>query len=229
MRGGSPEALGLRVIPCRVWDHKTVPSTVTVSGMEGLRERKKAQTRRRIEETAVRLFAERGYDAVTVNEIAEAAGVAKVTLFTYFPTKESLVLGPVDNDDPAAVVAARRPGQTPIDALRAHFAAAPVDVDLEELTTRLRVIYETPALVAGVSRIHYLQRQSLARALDGAGDPVASLMAAQISAVLLTLQERFFERLSAGMALGEAGDRLSEDVELAFDLLERGFGDHYRR
>jgi len=38
------------------------------------------------------MFAKRGYEAVTVNEIAEAAGVAKVTLFTYFPTKESLVL-----------------------------------------------------------------------------------------------------------------------------------------
>lgn len=198
-----------------------------IRDVEGLRERKKAQTRRRIEETAIRLFAERGYDAVTVNEIAEAAGVAKVTLFTYFPTKESLVLAPLETDDPAGVVAARAPGQTPIEALREHFrafAATPLDLDLDELTTRMRVIYETPALVAGASRIHYVQRQALVHALDGRGDPVAELMAAQLAAVILTLQERFFERMSTGMAGTLAGD-----VELAFDLLEEGFGRRYAR
>lgn len=196
--------------------------------MEGLRERKKAQTRRRIEESAIRLFAERGYDAVTVNEIAEAAGVAKVTLFTYFPTKESLVPSPLDSDDPAAVVAARAPDQTPLRALREHFrvlAATPLDVDLGELTTRMRVIYDTPALVAGASRIHYVQRQALVQALDGQGDLVAELMAAQIAAVILTLQERFFERVSTGMALEEAGRKLAADAEMAFDLLEHGFGE----
>ena len=60
--------------------------------MASLRERKKEQTRQRIAAVALRLFAERGFDAVTVNEVAEAAEVAKATLFAYFPTKESLVL-----------------------------------------------------------------------------------------------------------------------------------------
>ncbi|UZJ30166.1 TetR/AcrR family transcriptional regulator [Streptomyces endophytica] len=60
--------------------------------MAGLRERKKEQTRQRIAAVAWRLFAERGFEAVTVNEIAEAAEVAKATLFAYFPTKESLAL-----------------------------------------------------------------------------------------------------------------------------------------
>ncbi|MFC7639696.1 TetR/AcrR family transcriptional regulator [Streptosporangium lutulentum] len=81
--------------------------------MTGLRERKKRQTRQAIAEAAMRLFAERGFEAVTVNEIAAAAGVAKVTLFTYFPTKESLVLSSVADDDVAKVVAGRRPGQSP--------------------------------------------------------------------------------------------------------------------
>lgn len=192
----------------------------------GLREQKKAETRRRIERTALALFAERGFEAVTVNEIAEAAQVAKVTLFAYFPTKESLVLQPVENDDPVGVVAARRPGQTPIDALREHLRA-PADLDVAEVTTRMKVIFDSPVLVAGVSRIHYGQRFHLAKAL-GEG-LVAELMAAAITSATLALQEGFFHRLAEGLPLDEARARLAEDVETAFDLLEHGFGDHFRR
>ncbi|MER5432320.1 helix-turn-helix domain-containing protein [Streptomyces sp. NPDC002588] len=57
----------------------------------GLRELKKARTRRLIAETAARLFAERGYEQVTVSEIARAAEVAEQTLYNHFPTKEQLV------------------------------------------------------------------------------------------------------------------------------------------
>ncbi|WP_327004290.1 TetR/AcrR family transcriptional regulator [Dactylosporangium sp. NBC_01737] len=57
----------------------------------GLRELKKARTRRLIADTAARLFAERGYERVTVSEIARAAEVAEQTLYNYFPTKEQLV------------------------------------------------------------------------------------------------------------------------------------------
>src|SRR4051794_31969850 len=57
----------------------------------GLRDRKKARTRRHIADTAARLFAERGYERVTVSEIARAAEVAEQTLYNYFPTKEQLV------------------------------------------------------------------------------------------------------------------------------------------
>jgi AcrR family transcriptional regulator len=216
----------------------------------GLRERKKRQTRRAIAEAAMRLFAERGFEAVTVNEIAEAAGVAKVTLFTYFPTKESLVLDAVADDDVAKAVAERRPGQSPLDALREHyrtFTADPGDVEPEALVTMMRVIFESPTLVAGVNQIQYGERVALTHALTGTGerqaddptgecradDPAADLtarlMAAQISAATLTLKETFFNRLASGTPLSEAGRGLMEDLELAFDLLERGFGDRFTR
>ena len=54
-----------------------------------LRQRKKDDTRRMIAGVASKLFAERGFDAVTVNEIAVAAGVAKMTVFNYFPARRS--------------------------------------------------------------------------------------------------------------------------------------------
>src|ERR1700753_1131299 len=57
----------------------------------GLRERKKSQTRVVIAETAADLFRRHGFDAVTVESVAQAAGVSKKTVFNYFPTKEDLV------------------------------------------------------------------------------------------------------------------------------------------
>jgi AcrR family transcriptional regulator len=197
--------------------------------MMGLREQKKEQTRRRISEVALRLFDERGYDAVTVNEIAEAAGVAKVTLFNYFPTKECLVLDAV-KDDTAAVVKGREDGQSPLDALRAHYRSMAEqgtgEVDVEGLFLRIRVISASPALLAGVYQTNMGQRHEQADALKetvpGLG-LAAQLQAAQITAAITTLQEAFFHRLSTGVPLEEAGRHLGAEVELAFDLLEHGF------
>ncbi|WP_433510126.1 TetR/AcrR family transcriptional regulator [Nonomuraea sp. CA-143628] len=201
--------------------------------MAGLREKKKEQTRRRIAEVALRMFAERGYEAVTVNEIAEAAGVAKVTLFTYFPTKESLVLDVV-KEDMAKIVNERRPGQAPIEALREHYRAFAAEgtegVDVEGLLTRAWVISTSPALMEGLHQTQVGQRYELAAALasargvpDGSCELRDQLMAAQIAAVLMTVQEGFFQRLVEGTPIAEAGGRLADDVELAFDLLEHGF------
>jgi AcrR family transcriptional regulator len=154
--------------------------------MSGLRQRKKEQTRLRIAEVALRLFAERGYDAVTVNEIAEAADVAKVTLFSYFPTKDCLVLDGI-GDDPAGIVAARRPGQSPLDALREHYRAVAAQgadgVDVQRLLTQVRVVSETPALMAGVYQAHMGQRYELAATLQAAtGQALAGADAASADA-----------------------------------------------
>ncbi|HEY6760492.1 MAG TPA: TetR family transcriptional regulator [Baekduia sp.] len=87
----------------------------------GLRERKKEQTRRAIEDAAFRLFEDRGYAATTVADIAEAADIAPRTFFAYFPSKEAVVFG--DSDEMFAALEAqmrdRRPGQNVFEALRA--------------------------------------------------------------------------------------------------------------
>jgi AcrR family transcriptional regulator len=195
--------------------------------MTGLRERKKEQTRQRIAAAAVRLFAERGFDAVTVNEIAEAAEVAKATLFTYFPTKESLVLHGADGDDLAGIAARRPPGQTFLEALRAHYhALAAVQLpaaELSALVTRVRVIWDSPALQGAANALLYQRRRELARVLaDEYGEVTARLMAAQVAASLLTLQESYFQCLLDGASAQDAQQALAQDFELAFDLLEHG-------
>jgi AcrR family transcriptional regulator len=84
----------------------------------GLRERKKEQTRQSIAETAWRLFAERGYDRVSVAEIARAAGVAEATVFNYFPTKEDLFYSRLEafGDQLVEAIGPRPPGSPPTSA-----------------------------------------------------------------------------------------------------------------
>jgi AcrR family transcriptional regulator len=195
--------------------------------MAGLRERKKEQTRQRIAAVALKLFTENGFDAVTVNEVAEAAEVAKTTLFTYFPSKESLALQGVGEDDLAGVVARRPPGQSPLQALRAHYrtfaAGQMAAMDRDEVIARMRVIFDSPALSGAANALLYQQRQALGRVLaEEYGATAATLMAAQIAATLLTLQESIFHVLVGGASPEEAVRVLTEDVELAFDLLEHG-------
>jgi AcrR family transcriptional regulator len=188
--------------------------------MAGLRERKKEQTRLRIAAVALRLFGERGFDAVTVNEIAAAADVSKATLFTYFPSKEALVLQGVGDDDLAGIVARRETGQSPLQALRAHYRAFAEELvpDLGDVVTRMQMIFASPALSGSANALLYQQRQALTQVLaQEYGAQVAALMAAQIAATVLTLQESFFHQLAAGRQ-----PELARDVELAFDLLEHG-------
>ena len=73
----------------------------------GRREQRKAETRRRLTEDAFALFVERGFDHVTVADVAAAAGVSVTTLFSYFPTKESLVFDPDGRQLEALIVAVR--------------------------------------------------------------------------------------------------------------------------
>ncbi|HVH62446.1 MAG TPA: TetR family transcriptional regulator [Candidatus Dormibacteraeota bacterium] len=86
----------------------------------GLRERKKLQTRQQIFEAARKLFAERGFDSVTVADIARAADVSEVTVFNYFPTKEDLFYGGMQFFEEQLIQAVRdrARSETPLKALR---------------------------------------------------------------------------------------------------------------
>jgi AcrR family transcriptional regulator len=99
----------------------------------GLRERKKAKTRAAIQHEALRLFREHGYEATTVEQIAQAAEVAVSTLFRYFPAKEELVL--TDTYDPLIIDAIRAepPALDPVGAVRAGLKSIFAAISQEEL------------------------------------------------------------------------------------------------
>ncbi|OLT32924.1 hypothetical protein BJF79_35680 [Actinomadura sp. CNU-125] len=116
-----------------------------------MRERKKLKTRRAIQEHALRLFTEQGYDATTVEQIAAAAEISPSTFFRYFPTKEDVVL--TDEYDPImADVFRRQPAElSPLEAFRAVMADLLPEVvgdDAATLYARMRLIEGVPALRA---------------------------------------------------------------------------------
>jgi AcrR family transcriptional regulator len=120
----------------------------------GLRERKKAKTRAAIQQEAMRLFMERGYDGATVEEIADAAEVSPSTFFRYFPTKEDVVLRD-DYDELLMEAFLRQPAAlTPLQAARAaiHSMAGIVDAfspevrELERL--RMALTFTVPEVRA---------------------------------------------------------------------------------
>lgn len=152
----------------------------------GLREHNRQRRYWAISNAAIRLFLEKGYDAVPVAEVAAAAGISKPTLFRYFPAKEDLVLHRfADHEREAADVVAGRPaGRPPLDALRQHFIDGldrrdPVTGlnDADEVLAFHRLLYGTPALVARIyaytSRTEDALTEALAAADEAAGDEAA--------------------------------------------------------
>ncbi|QEU86468.1 TetR/AcrR family transcriptional regulator [Streptomyces viridosporus] len=189
----------------------------------GLRERKRRRMYRTVSDTAVRLFLERGFDAVSVAEVAAAAEISKPTLFRYFPAKEDLVLYRIaDHEDEAARVVGR--GPSPVEALRRHFLDGlrrcdPVTGlnDDPEVLAFHSLLYGTPALVA---RLYgYLERseEALAEALGGGLG--ARLAAGQIIAVRRILAQENWRRIAAGEPVAEVRGDAVAAAERAFDVL----------
>ncbi|MFI1074197.1 TetR family transcriptional regulator [Streptomyces puniciscabiei] len=192
----------------------------------GLRERKKRRMYQEVSDIAVRLFLERGFDAVSVAEVAAAAGISKPTLFRYFPAKEDLVLHRIaDHETEAARVAAG--AADPVDALRRHFLAG---LDRRDPVTGLNdhpqvlafhtLLYGTPALVA---RAHsHLERSeaALAEALGGGLD--ARLAAGQIIAVQRILAQENWRRVAAGERIEQVAPDAVRAAERAFRRLGEG-------
>ncbi|RRQ83942.1 TetR/AcrR family transcriptional regulator [Streptomyces griseofuscus] len=160
---------------------------------EGLRERKKRQTRQYISDVATGLFIERGFDAVTVAEIADAANVSVNTVYNYFPAKEDLFLdrsaGMVDRL--ARWVRGRAEGESAAQAvlreLRDEVRAVSPRVGLfAGYADFMRVIQEAPALRSRLWALAQEVEANLEQVLreeTGAaeGDQLPSLMAGQVS------------------------------------------------
>src|SRR5436305_11270072 len=118
--------------------------------MTGLRQEKKEQLRQAIADAALRLFVERGFDHVTVAEVADAAGVSEKTVFNYFPTKEDLFFdeAPARRAALVAAVLERKPGWSVFAALREAHAAQSARFADPRFAQFARIIEESGALRA---------------------------------------------------------------------------------
>ena len=155
--------------------------------MSTLRERKKLLVRRAILDSAERLFEARGFDAVTVAEIADAANVSVKTLFVYFRSKEDLVFADTGLID--ALVAALRgrpPGMSAAEAVGAALSE-PAGDGLEGYH---RPAGDSPALRSRLLRLWAEYEDTLVAVLaerDGPPSPRTRLQAAQLIAVVRSL------------------------------------------
>ncbi|MEU3663121.1 TetR/AcrR family transcriptional regulator [Streptomyces sp. NPDC032940] len=195
---------------------------------EGLRERKKRQTRQYISDVATGLFLERGFEAVTVAEVADAANVSVNTVYNYFPAKEHLFLdrskGVVDRL--SRWVRGRREGESAARAvlreLREEVETVSPRVGLMEGYARfMGVIEASPALRSRLWAIAQEVQDDLERTLrevTGApdGDPVPSLMAGQISWLHGTVMTAIGRRMTAGGKPAE----VSRDTLVLLDEME---------
>jgi AcrR family transcriptional regulator len=162
--------------------------------MAGLRERKKLATRTAIHDAAMRLFAERGFAGTTMDQIAEAADVSRATVFTYFATKEDIVLG----DGTAAVEALDA-------ALRENGAGGTIPTVREwlgqlagwfepELVLQLKIAREVPVVGARRLQLYGDVERVIADAL---AEEIHEELAAQLAAASLVAGVRIAEETAA--------------------------------
>ena len=195
-----------------------------MSNPPGLRDRKKAATRQAISNVATELFVERGFDAVSVAEVAREAGVARKTVFNYFARKEDLAF---DREEEGRALVrdaiADRGGQPPVQAFQALMRSL---VERQHPAFRIserpiqfwRMVADSPALTARARELQVTLADDLAAVLSDAvgrppSDPEARLAAAMLTAALVVA---YAEALRAF--------RENRDPTPAFArVMERGF------
>jgi AcrR family transcriptional regulator len=190
------------------------------TGRPGLRERKKARTRAAIREHALRLFREQGYDATTVEQIAEAAEVSPSTFFRYFPTKEDVVL----QDDMDLlwmdVFRAQPPDLGPIAAMRTAVRSAFANMaasEFDQLRETMDLTMAIPAVQARMMEEFARTTQRIAEAVaersgkDASDFAVKALAGAVVGIAMAAWFDHpgdldgFGGRFERGLALLEAG------------------------
>ena len=184
----------------------------------GLRERKKQKTRWAIQDHALRLFAERGYDATTVDQIAAAAEVSPSTFFRYFRTKEDVVVLDEYDDLIAEQLVSAPPELSPVGALR-HvtrevFAGLP-DEAKRALADRSQLIMSVPALRA--------------RSLENMVDTIqliSGLIATRLGRPADDFQSKIIAGAVVGAAVAAMETWLSDPVGHDFlAMIERAFAE----
>ncbi|MFA7762057.1 helix-turn-helix domain-containing protein [Streptomyces sp. NRRL S-448] len=200
-----------------------------------LRERKKRETRQRISDEATMLFAARGFDQVTVAEVAKAAHVSTMTVFNHFPRKEDLFLDRIPEAVELFTAAVRnRPaGESPLAALRALRALLlqlldqrhPLAAVSDDFPYFWRIVLDSPALRArareGVEEVEEALGDAMAETAPGGDGPGPRLAAALTVAAYRAVYVATARRLLAGERADEVADDHRSRVHGAFDALER--------
>jgi AcrR family transcriptional regulator len=202
----------------------------------GLRERKKQQTRELLAETARRLFTERGFERVSVAEIARAADVSEKTVFNYFPTKEDLVYWRLESfeEDLLGTLRERPAGESLLDAF-GRFVSRPRgmlatydDETRERLAALSRMIASSPALLAREQQIFAGYTDSLAALIaeeTGTGGVEPWVVANALMGVHRSLVDFTRRRIVAGESEGLA-DAVRAEADGAVGRLRDGLGDY---
>jgi AcrR family transcriptional regulator len=193
----------------------------------GLRARKRERTRQALSDAAIALFLARGFDQVSVAEIAAAAEVSKPTLFRYFDSKEDLVLHRIADHAGEAARVVRSASEPPLTALHNHFRDG---LDRRDPVTGLNdhpqvlafhnLVFATPSLAHRVVRYMLRDEEELAAALGGG--MAARLAASQIVVVQRVLARENWRRLFEGQPADAVYPVAVAEADLAFDQLRNG-------
>jgi AcrR family transcriptional regulator len=197
----------------------------------GLRERRKQEARQAISGVAMAMFAAKGFDEVTITQVADAAGVSKMTVTNYFPRKEDLVFdrAEVIIRSLADAAAARAPGESLLTAIRRNYADRLAAGDAVPTAAFARMVRSSHLLTARFREIADLVEQALGDTIAaeaGADDPQQRIVAAQLASVHRVLFAEGTRRVLAGEPRAEICQVLTAAARRAFDLLEPSLGEY---
>ncbi|MEU4701081.1 TetR/AcrR family transcriptional regulator [Nonomuraea dietziae] len=200
---------------------------------EGLRERKKRQTRQRISEVAIGLFVERGFENVTIAEVASAAEVSVNTVYNYFESKEDLVLPPEEASPQrlADIVRQRRPGESAAGAvlarLREEVRGRERRVGLSAgFGSVLEMMRAAPTLSARLEDLGRQMTDALTVVLAEETDaPTYDLLPRVVAWHIGCLHALVMTEIGRRTAAGERPDAIAEAVLELLDIVESLLGE----
>lgn len=196
----------------------------------GLRERRKLETRQAVSGVAMQLFEANGFENVTITQVAETAGVSKMTVTNYFPRKEDLVFDRAEEiiQGLADAVATRAQGESVLTAVRRNFADHVEAQDAVPTPAFARMVHESHTLTARTREIADLRERALGDVIAaefGRDDPQHRVAAALLASVHRVLFVEGFRRVLEGRPREEVVRLLEREAREAFDRLQPSLGD----